>query len=116
MCQRWTGSAFLGISVAEDDLRIEGLEHVERLASSDWAERAWCGRCGSGLWYRITREGRFSGSRELPIGLLDDPSGLDFVRELFVDQASPAFAYADRDAHRLLTQADLERLFRRVRR
>ena len=78
--------------------------------TSSWAERAWCDQCGSGLWYRITRPGRFAGSREIPIGLLDDANGLQFVRELFIDDKPDSYAYAG--DHKLLTRSRVARLFR----
>jgi hypothetical protein len=94
MCQRWAGSAMLAVTVAVQDITWDGTGHIGRLQSSDWAERAWCTGCGSGLWYRITTEGPHKGSYEVPVGLFDDTSGLRLVREIFADDKSPAFALA----------------------
>lgn len=110
MCRRWTGSAFLGLTVPEDAITFEGLEHVRRLQSSAWAERAWCDRCGTGLWYRITAEHPMAGGYEIPIGVLDDADGLTFTRALFTDCKPDSFSYADE--HRKLTRARVARLFR----
>ncbi|MEZ4321792.1 MAG: GFA family protein [Myxococcota bacterium] len=93
MCRRWTGSALLGINVPDADITFTGTEHIQRFQSSDWAERAWCSRCGTGLWYRVTAPGPLSGAYEIPIGLLDDANGLTMVREIFIDQKPDAFAY-----------------------
>ena len=94
MCQRWTGSAMLTVIAPEDKITIEGAENVKTFKSSDWAERSWCDKCGSGLWYRVTSPGPYSGFYHLPVGLLDDPSGMTLVSEIFVDVKSPAFSYA----------------------
>ena len=110
MCRRWTGSAFLGISVPEKNIVFEGLEHVQKLQSSAWAERAWCGRCGTGLWYRVTAESPMAESYEVPIGLLDDANGLTFTREIFVDVKPDCFAYVGE--HRMLTRAKVMKLYR----
>lgn len=110
MCRRWTGSAFLGISVPDAAFQLTGEASVRTRQTSSWAERAWCDACGSGLWYRITKAGRFGGSREIPIGLLDDASGLEFVRELFIDEKPDSYAY--QGEHKLLTRAKVARLFR----
>ena len=85
MCQRWAGSALLGLTVPADTIRFEGEENIKRYQSSDWAERAWCGKCGSGLWYQVTAEGPHLGTYHMPIGLLDDTSGLTMTREIFTD-------------------------------
>ena len=54
MCRRWTGSALLGVSVPEGNVTWTGEDHISRLQSSDWAERAWCKTCGTGLWFKVT--------------------------------------------------------------
>ncbi|MHA6264359.1 GFA family protein [Arenibacterium sp. CAU 1754] len=94
MCRRWTGSAFLGITVPRKDVTWTGEAHIKTLQSSDWAERAWCQRCGSGLYYHVTAEGPMSESYEIPIGLLDDANGLTFKSEIFIDHKPDSFAYA----------------------
>lgn len=85
MCQRWAGSAFAGLTVPADTISFEGTEHISRYQSSDWAERAWCNKCGSNLWYQVTAEGPYFGAYQMAVGLLDDTTGLEFLREYFVD-------------------------------
>ncbi|WP_428545435.1 GFA family protein [Profundibacter sp.] len=93
MCQRWAGSALLGLAVPADTIRFEGKENINRYQSSDWAERAWCGKCGSGLWYQVTAEGPHSGTYHMPIGLLDDTSDLTMTREIFTDTKPDCVAF-----------------------
>lgn len=93
MCRRWTGSAFLGINVPARDLTVHGVEHIGRFTSSAWAERAFCTRCGSGLWYRVTAEDPLADAYEIPIGLLDDPSGLQMTREIYVDEQPDSYGF-----------------------
>ncbi|MBL4806232.1 MAG: GFA family protein [Rhodobacteraceae bacterium] len=82
MCQRWAGSALLGLTIPDESITFQGLDNVKTFQSSDWAERAWCDKCGSGLWYRAKSESIY----HMPIGLLDDTSGLKMTREIFVDK------------------------------
>lgn len=103
MCQRWAGSAFMGVTVQEGDIEWAGEENIKRLQTTQWAERAWCDTCGSGLWYRVTAEGPLAGSYEIPVGLFDDMDGLHLVQEIFVDRKSDAFAFAG--DHERLTEA-----------
>lgn len=105
MCRRWTGSALLAISVPEASIRWEGEAQIRTLQSSDWAERCWCGRCGSILYFRFTSGPRSQdGTIDLSIGLFDNPDGLEFSSEIFIDHKTDAFAYAG-DRKRL-TRAD----------
>ncbi|KPU83237.1 hypothetical protein JI58_09430, partial [Marinosulfonomonas sp. PRT-SC04] len=63
-----------------------GKEHIARYQSSEWAERAWCSKCGSNLWYQVTLEGPYSDTYHMPFGLLDDTTGLTIDREIYVDE------------------------------
>ena len=110
MCRRWTGSAFLGISVPADTVTIDGAEHIRTFQSSPWAERAWCGQCGSGLWYRVTAHSPMAANYEIPIGLLDDPNGLVFAREIYIDDKPDSFAY--RGERPTLTREEAMRRYR----
>jgi hypothetical protein len=103
MCQRWTGGPLFAVSVAAGDLTLEGAEQVQRIASSDFAERAWCGKCGSALWYRLTTPGE-AADYEIMLGLFDDTTGFEVGEEIFTD-VKPA-AYALTGAHARLTEAE----------
>jgi len=83
-CQRWVGSALKGISVKPDNLTIEGRENIGVYQSSEFAERAFCKKCGSAIWFRLTA-GKYAGNISLPVGLLDEPNGLTMTHEYFAD-------------------------------
>jgi len=93
MCRRWTGSALLGLMVPEANIAWQGAEHIKRHQSSDWAERANCSTCGSALFYHVTMDGPMAAVYEIPIGLLDDASGLTFTNEIYIDHKPDSFAY-----------------------
>jgi hypothetical protein len=86
MCQRWAGSALLAMETPAGAISFTGSEHIRRYQSSEWAERAWCDKCGSSLWYRVTTPSDTPHPYEVPIGLLDDTSGLTLTREIYVDE------------------------------
>lgn len=103
MCRRWTGSALLGVSVRTDDIDWEGSANISTVQSSDWAERAWCSKCGTNLYFRVTMPGDWFGGTELPIGLFDDPDGFEFTNEIYIDHKPDSFAYAG-DGRKVLTR------------
>lgn len=105
MCRKWTGSALLGITVPEGNVTWQGADHVARRQSSGWGERAWCRDCGSPVWFRVTVDGPYSGNLELPIGSLDDASGLTATSEIYIDHKPDSFAFAG-DGRKVLTRAD----------
>ena len=58
MCRKWGGGPLMGVSGAE--FEITGKELIRSYASSNWAERAFCSKCGSNLWFRFTPADNYS--------------------------------------------------------
>ena len=112
MCRRWTGSALLGVSVPTERVTWHGREHIATLQSSEWAERAWCGKCGTGLYYRVTERGKWFGATEIPIGLFDDANGFALENEIYTDMKPDSYAYTG-EGHKRLTRAECLELFSR---
>ncbi|REC56182.1 GFA family protein [Rhodosalinus sediminis] len=107
MCRRWTGAAFVAVPVPAERVEVAGSEAIGRLQSSAWAERAWCTRCGAGLWYRVTAPGTAGhGDYEIPIGLLDDPNGLAFRNEIFADCRPDTLTFEGMSGRETLTRAE----------
>ena len=88
MCQRWGGSMYAGIEC--EDFDIEGEEHISTYQSSDWAERAFCSKCGSNLWYKFLP----TGNRTFLAGLFDLPEGLPIKHQIFIDEKPDWFDIA----------------------
>jgi hypothetical protein len=80
MCRRWGGGPFGGVSGASFD--VTGEENVAIYRSSKWAERAFCGRCGSNLWYRFIPANHYS----FLAGLFDLPDSVKMWRQIFIDE------------------------------
>ncbi len=102
MCRRWSDSAFLAVPVRADAIRFEGEENIRRFASSDWAERAFCGVCGSALFSQL----RESGDLFVALGLFDEPDALPLTSEIYIDRKPAAFAFAGERER--LTKAEVE--------
>lgn len=83
MCQRWSGGVFLCFEAQAEAVTVTG--DVTRYASSEFAERAFCPRCGSHLWMR---DG--VGAYELMPGLFDAARDWPLRSEIYVDQAMKA--------------------------
>lgn len=105
MCRRWTGSALLGISAPAGKVTWRGEENIATRQTSGWAMRAWCRECGSGLWFRVTDEGPYSGDVEIPVGLFDDANGLRMTSEIYIDHKPDSYAFAG-DGRKLMTRQD----------
>jgi hypothetical protein len=88
MCRRWGGIAFLGVQCGSD-VEIEGEEHVVRYRSSQWAERGFCGTCGSNLFYRFLPTDGYA----FTAGLFPDDALQPLAEEIFIDEKPAYYAF-----------------------
>lgn len=105
MCRKWSGGVFMALQLPADVVKIEGEDAIKVFTSSAWAERAFCGTCGSNLFYRVTAEGPMQGEIHLAMGVLDDPTGVALSTELFIDLKPAGYGFAQ-DTHQM-TEADV---------
>lgn len=82
MCQSWNGGPFIGADI-RGQVTFQSDETLTWYASSDWAKRGFCGKCGSSLFYRLTEQDDFW---SISAGALDLPTGLSIGKEIFVDE------------------------------
>jgi hypothetical protein len=89
MCRRWSSGPFFEVTCV--DVVFEGADNISKIKSSEWAERAFCKKCGSNLYCQII------GSDELQIaaGVFDDPSDLRLSMQIFSDANPPYYTLAD---------------------
>lgn len=89
MCRRWGSGPFMELDCGTD-VAIEGEEHVTRYDSSPWAERAFCARCGTNLFYRLKE----ANQHMVAVGLFDDADDLAFKTEVFIDEKPGFYSFA----------------------
>ncbi|MFD0859000.1 GFA family protein [Roseovarius aquimarinus] len=100
MCLKWSGGVALAFEVPKDGVTFEAGDAIKAYQSSEWAERAFCDICGSGLYSRLTAPGPKQGTYYWNLGTLDDPSGIPLAGELFIDAKPDGYALAG-DHHRM---------------
>jgi hypothetical protein len=109
MCRRWTGSAMVAVAVPPEGVRFEGGEAVRTFRSSEWAERAFCGTCGTTLYYRVTIEGPEQGTYYMALGAFDEPDAMPLASEIYIDVKPSSYAFAG--DHPRITKAEKEASF-----
>lgn len=102
MCQRWSGGLFLCFSAEAAAVTVTG--EVARYASSEFAERAFCPRCGSHLWMRDTTPE--DAPYDLMPGLFDAALGWPLRSEIYTDRAMASVRLAG--DHSRATRAEYE--------
>lgn len=108
-CQAWSGGTFIGVQAGRDEATVSGEEHLTIFKSSEWAERAFCAKCGSSMFYRVTAPGPMQGEFHFGAGTLTDWSGLEMTSEIFIDSKPDAYAFAGE--RKTMTGAELMALF-----
>ena len=104
MCQRWSGGLFLCFQADASAVTVSG--DVTRYRSSAFAERAFCPRCGSHLWFKdVERDGE-PGRYELMPGLFDAASSWPLRSEIYVDRALACVSLAG--DHRRKSRSEYE--------
>ena len=98
MCRRWTGGPQM--AALAEGVSLEGEDNIAIYASSEWAERAFCKKCGSNLFYRL----KANGLMILNVGLFDDRDAFELVGEIFIDHKPQGYAFAGE--HRRLTEKE----------
>lgn len=90
MCRRWGGGPALAFS-AGADVSFEGEDNIVRYKSSDWAERGFCGTCGSHLFYFFQGTGDYY----LYPGTFDNESGFELKEQIFIDNKPGGYSFAN---------------------
>lgn len=90
ICRKWGGGAFLGVE-CNGDVSFEGEDHIGVYQSSEWAERGFCKKCGSHLFYRLKANNHYY----IPVGIFDHQSGLVFDLQVFIDEKPEYYSFAN---------------------
>jgi hypothetical protein len=80
-CATWTGSSVAATAVSTQNLHVDrGGEDVQWFSASAQAQRGFCRRCGSSLFWKPEDGSRIS----ILAGCLDQPTGLAIAAHIFV--------------------------------
>ena len=79
MCRRWSAGPFMAVNC--QSVTFKGNENIGRIRSSDWAERGFCTKCGSNLFYHLVE----SSDYQISAGLFDDQSMFRMSLQVFID-------------------------------
>jgi len=107
MCRKWSGGPLMSANVS-GVVKFTGEENVSRYRSSDWAERGFCNRCGSSLfYYLLPRDQVPDGEYVFTAGSMEDQSVLVFDHEVYVDHAPGWYSFEHADKRNRMTERDV---------
>jgi hypothetical protein len=90
MCRKWAGAPFMGVD-CQSEITIEGKESVTIFDSSEWAERGFCSKCGTHLFYHLKAQNQYV----VPAGLFTQVENLELHHEIFIDFKPDFYDFAN---------------------
>lgn len=93
MCRRWTGGPMFAVHCS-GEVSFKGDAPVA-YNSSEWAQRGFCGRCGTHLFYHLLPSNEYI----VPAGIFQDQD-FHLTNEIFIDE-KPDFYELKNDTRKL---------------
>lgn len=100
MCRKWGGGPLMTIDCGTD-VSFEGEGNISVYDSSEWAERSFCNKCGSHLFYRLKE----SGQHFVAVGLFENEERFIFDHQVFIDKKPSFYSFANET--KKITEAEL---------
>jgi hypothetical protein len=89
-CRKWGGSSLLAVECGRD-VSFSGEENIGVYPSSDWAERGFCNKCGSHLFYRLKENNH----HYIPVGIFDNSKDFVFDLQVFIEEKPEYYSFAN---------------------
>lgn len=90
MCRKWTAGPFLALECG-GTVQLNDTSSLGVYRSSEWAERGFCKKCGTSLFYKLVGKDYYVVSAEA----FDDKTGFTFTSQIFVDEKPPYYDFAN---------------------
>lgn len=100
MCRQWSSGPYMEIDCGKD-VSFQGAYNITVYGSSPWAERGFCSKCGSNLFYRL----KGSGEYQMSAGLFEDTEGFVFDLQVFIDKKPDFYNFAEKT--KTMTEAEI---------
>ena len=91
ICRRWGGGPFISLETHTEP-EVTGTENIKTYDSSEWAERGFCARCGTHLYYRLKSEPFYA----IAAGLFEQARDWPFTLQVFIDQKPESYSFLNR--------------------
>jgi len=91
MCRKWGGGPLMAVDCGTD-VSFDGEDNISVFNSSEWAERGFCKKCGSHLFYRL----KGSQQHMMPVGLFDNDNSFVFDHQVFIDSKPSFYRFANK--------------------
>ena len=92
MCRKWGGGPLLAVDCGTD-VSFHGKENISVYDSTAWAERGFCSKCGTHLFYKLKESGQYI----MPFGLFDgDEQQIVLDHQIFIDEKPAYYCFSNK--------------------
>jgi len=91
MCRKWTGGPLLAVE-ASGAVNFNGEGNIGRYQSSEWAERGFCKKCGTHLFYHLFENDQYI----VPAGLFDSDDGFVLQHQIFIEEKPTYYHFVEK--------------------
>jgi len=98
ICRRWSGGPTMMVSAS--NVSFTGEDLIRRYASSEWAERGFCSRCGTNLFFYLKEQDHY----EMSVGAFNSQHDLSLTQEIYIDSKPSGYSFSGN--HPRLTEAE----------
>ncbi|MDE2691576.1 MAG: GFA family protein [Acidobacteriota bacterium] len=103
MCRRWSGGPLMSVHCPEPNTEWLNDDGLTWYQGTPWAQRGFCSRCGSSLFWRLAQEPE--GMLIVSVDALEDDGDFTLDRHIYNDARPDRYDFAD-DCPRV-TEAEL---------
>lgn len=89
ICRRWGGGPLLSLH-CPGEVTLSGETDITRYASSAWAERGFCRRCGTHLFYYYKQKATYF----IPAALFGDELPFTLTEQIFIDEKPDYYGFS----------------------
>lgn len=90
ICRKWGGGPALTVDAGKN-ISTKGDEYISVYESSAWAERGFCKRCGTHLFYRLKETDYINYS----LGLFENYESFKFREQIYIDHKPGNYEFAN---------------------
>ncbi len=90
ICRNWSGGPLIAVDCGKD-VSFEGAEHISVFDSSEWAERGFCSKCGSHLFYKLKNNNQYI----MSVGIFENAELFVLDHQVFIDEKPSFYGFSN---------------------
>ena len=100
MCRTWASGPLMAVDCGTN-VSFTGQTHLRTYASSEWAERGFCEKCGTHLFYRLKESKQYF----MCAGIFKQQDEMVFDHQIFVEEKPSHYDFANQT--KMMTGAEV---------